>query len=219
MDDITIIESSRLEGCEQVIENGVACFIEVGEALMAIRDSRLYRAEHETFQDYCEKRWGFTRQRAHQFIGAFKVAELASTVVDIPIANEAQARQLFPLLDDPVALAEVLREVHEATNGKPTMATIAAAVEKRKGRAAELERRRVGLSEDAAKRRAEWRTHEVATFLDGLKKYRQSLKLDQYALAKFSSEARSYVVRQLLLTRSAEEQLIAKLSDPTEVSA
>lgn len=54
---ITIQESARLVELEDVIERGLSNFIKVGEALLEIRESRLYRTDYETFEDYCREEW------------------------------------------------------------------------------------------------------------------------------------------------------------------
>lgn len=87
-------EREQLASCEATIEQGLATFIAVGNALMTIRDSRLYRQGFASFEDYCRQRWGMSRPRAYQLIDAASV----STVVDT--ANEAQARELAPLKSD-----------------------------------------------------------------------------------------------------------------------
>ena len=56
-------ERSRLGKLETTIDRGLQSFFEVGAALKEIRDSRLYRDEHGTFEDYCQTRWGIDRQR------------------------------------------------------------------------------------------------------------------------------------------------------------
>ena len=61
-------ESQRLIELKQIVERGLATFIEVGEALMEIRDSRLYRVEHKTFEDYCREKWKMSDRRARQLI-------------------------------------------------------------------------------------------------------------------------------------------------------
>ena len=94
-----------LQKHEAVIERGLATFVEVGEALLAIREQRLYLGEYTTFEAYCQDRWGWTRQRAHQQIQAAQVAGALSTTVD----NEAQARELAPLIDDPEAMQAIMR--------------------------------------------------------------------------------------------------------------
>jgi hypothetical protein len=58
---LTISEQNEFERCEIVIKQGLETFIEVGTALMTIRNKRLYRAEFETFEEYCRDRWGMER--------------------------------------------------------------------------------------------------------------------------------------------------------------
>jgi phage N-6-adenine-methyltransferase len=103
-----------------VIERGLATFVEVGLALLEIRDSRLYRGTYSTFAAYCRERWGFSDRRARQLVDA---AEIGTTV---PIANEAQARALAPLRRDPEAMHKAWTEA--ASNGVPTAAKVRAAV-------------------------------------------------------------------------------------------
>ena len=93
-------ERGNLAAHEAVIEAGREVFAHVGTALLAIRDQRLYRETHATFEDYLAARWGFTRQRAHQLIEAASVARNLSTMVDTPHLNERQARVLASLEPD-----------------------------------------------------------------------------------------------------------------------
>ena len=62
---LTKREVSRLSKLETTIQKGMQTFFEVGAALKEIRDNKLYRAEFERFEDYCQERWGFTRQYAN----------------------------------------------------------------------------------------------------------------------------------------------------------
>lgn len=91
------IESSRLTELETVIEHGLKTFVDVGNALLEIRDSRLYRAEHGTFEDYCRDRWGMSRIHAHRMIEAASVTSNLLPIGNILPANEAQARPLTQL--------------------------------------------------------------------------------------------------------------------------
>lgn len=90
------VEARRLKECETVIERGLDTFYDVGNALSEIRDSRLYRMQYGTFEDYCRQRWDMSRPRAYQFIDAAAVINNLSTMVDTP-GNERQARELAPL--------------------------------------------------------------------------------------------------------------------------
>src|SRR5437763_172852 len=101
------------EQAEGVIQAGLDTFVEVGQALLAIRDGRGYRyADCTTFEGYCQQRWGISRPRAYQLIDAAEIAEVLSTTVDIP--NERQAREIAPLLRaDPEAIPTVWQHVIE----------------------------------------------------------------------------------------------------------
>ena len=47
---LSAAEAGRLQELETTIERGLQTFIEVGEALREIRDHRLYRGDHPTFE-------------------------------------------------------------------------------------------------------------------------------------------------------------------------
>lgn len=94
-DTLATAERSELEQCEEVIREGLAHFLAVGNALVKIRDARLYRAEFATFEDYCKERWGISRPRAYELMGASEtIGELSAIADTSSIANEAQAREL-----------------------------------------------------------------------------------------------------------------------------
>jgi hypothetical protein len=83
--DLTI---SRLETLESIIERGLTTFVEVGKALMEIRDSRLYREQHPTFENYVKARWGFTKQWAYQQIEAAEIcAEVKTSLPSVEHAH------------------------------------------------------------------------------------------------------------------------------------
>ena len=96
---MTITEQRELEKLETIIENGRKSFIEVGIALTQIRDSRLYRETHKTFEEYCLKRWQYARRRAYQFIDSVRVIENVhhGTQIEILPTNERQIRPLTHL--------------------------------------------------------------------------------------------------------------------------
>lgn len=45
-------------------------FFEAGKALAELRDRKLYRSTHKTFEEYCKQRFGYTRIAASYKIGA-----------------------------------------------------------------------------------------------------------------------------------------------------
>jgi hypothetical protein len=89
---LTTQQTKRLTTLETVIGKGLGTFIDVGNALSEIRDSRLYRQQFKSFQEYCETRWDMSRQQAYRLIEAAGVASDLSPNGDT--LNEFQARVL-----------------------------------------------------------------------------------------------------------------------------
>lgn len=113
---LTATETNELERCEIVIKQGLETFVEVGQALMTIRDKRLYRLQYTTFEDYCRERWGMSRPRAYEMIGAAKVVGNLSAMADIP-TSERQARPLTKL--EPEVQREAWAQVVEENKDRP----------------------------------------------------------------------------------------------------
>lgn len=131
---LTRAEEIALADCEERIERGMKTFIEVGQSLAAIRDSRLYRGTHATFEDYAVERWNLSRAHAYRMIAA---AEVVSPMGDIetPPTNERQARALGEVPEED--RADVWNETVERTNGKPTAAAVREVSEEQRKRADE----------------------------------------------------------------------------------
>ena len=123
-----LVESERSELLqhEQVIEHGLKTFVDVGNALLAIRDKRLYRDRWGTFEEYCNDRWGYTRMRASQLISAAEVTTNlnVNNCLQMPV-TESVARPLTKL--DPELQPVVWQKaVETAPNGKVTAAHVTA---------------------------------------------------------------------------------------------
>lgn len=123
-------ERAEMARCEAVIERGLQTFTEVGNALLRIRDGRLYRAEHATFEAYCRERWGFTDRRARMLMSAAQTVALIETGTIVPVlpATESQARPLTRLRPERQGEAWQ-RAVETAPNGKVTAAHVQRVVE------------------------------------------------------------------------------------------
>jgi phage N-6-adenine-methyltransferase len=119
---ITVAESQRLEVLESVIDAGMQTFVHVGNALLEIRDSRLYRTSHGTFEDYCRERWGLERRRAYQLMDAAQVVGH----LDVNPGTQIGEKHIRPLtVLEPEQQREVWqRAVETATNGKVTAAHV-----------------------------------------------------------------------------------------------
>ncbi len=126
---LTIAEQDALAHYEEVVRQGLETFYEVGSALAAIRDGKLYRVGYGTFEDYCRQRWGIARRTAYQLVDAAEVYGNVRNCAQTLPANEAQARPLV-MLRDPEQQREAWREsVETAPEGRVTAAHVARVVE------------------------------------------------------------------------------------------
>lgn len=96
---LSAAERNRFKECERVIEIGLHAFVEVGNALLEIRQEKLYRSDYQTFESYCRERWQLKRQRAYELMEAAEiVVSLSQSLRDIPSKKlpqkEAHAAQL-----------------------------------------------------------------------------------------------------------------------------
>ncbi len=72
-------------------------FYEGGKALMELRDRRLYRSTHKTFQQYCRDRFGYGKNNANMKI-------LAATVVDELQKMTTNGGQILPTTERQIRL-------------------------------------------------------------------------------------------------------------------
>src|SRR6266850_2708468 len=126
---LTFEEQTRLAECETVIEKGLKTFVEVGNALLEIRDSKLYRQEFGTFEEYCRQRWKIARNYANKLIAAAEVVSNLGTNVPKP-RNESQVRPLVGM--EPEQQREAWRIASEATPNPSAafVAQVAATIER-----------------------------------------------------------------------------------------
>jgi hypothetical protein len=91
-------ELSELDKCEGVLERGLATFFEVGNALLSIRENRLYRGAHRSFEDYCRERWNIGRSYACRVMGAAERVNQLPENSGLPRpSNEFQVRPFLKL--------------------------------------------------------------------------------------------------------------------------
>jgi hypothetical protein len=110
MNELTTTETNRLETLEHVIQKGVNSFLRVGAALAEISESRLYRAQYDSFEAYCQERWNFTADYGRKLTRA--VEAVASLPDDMPKPTTAShARALADVPEE--RRADVWREACE----------------------------------------------------------------------------------------------------------
>lgn len=158
MTELDLSEAGLTE-CEAVIQRSMEAVLDAGQALVRIRDAKLYKGRYQTFERYCQKRWGFTRQRADQLMAAAEVIEIVAEVdapalsnghydhpngddvhvepVTVPVpppATERVARELAPLRKHPEEMIGAWQEANgrAAQYGRaPTSTDVRAAVQGR----------------------------------------------------------------------------------------
>ncbi|MBD2359539.1 hypothetical protein H6G41_34220 [Tolypothrix sp. FACHB-123] len=108
-------QSDRLH-LERKVERA---FFEAGKALAELRDRRLYRSTHRTFEEYCRDRFGYNRSRSYQLIDAAIVVDNLTECpqfVDILPTAEGQIRPLTKL--EPQQQQEVWQQAVQKAGGK-----------------------------------------------------------------------------------------------------
>ena len=95
VDDLSEEEKKQLNACENDLEKGMNI---VGFALATIRNGRLYRATHKTFEEYVKDKFGLQRRRAHQLIGASEIVERIRQI-DLAVADSGSESESPNLLE------------------------------------------------------------------------------------------------------------------------
>lgn len=63
----------ELAKLEEIVKQGLAKFVEVGNALVEIYNKSLWREGYRSFEDYTRRRWSLGKSHAHRLIDAAKV--------------------------------------------------------------------------------------------------------------------------------------------------
>lgn len=99
--ELTVAESDERAFHEKVVDDvkdGIEKLAGIGDAsLKVLRDKRLYRATHKTFEEYCQERFGFTRVQAHRKIAFGQLLDTLLPRGNTPPRTEYQARPLTAL--------------------------------------------------------------------------------------------------------------------------
>ena len=123
-------ESDRLYDCEVIIERGLSTFVAVGNALLEVRERKLWRAGYASFDDWAQQRFDFGRRHADRTIAATQVVGLLDGAVEVTPRSEAVARELVPLREQPDELKAAWVEVLVEHGERPTAAQTHEVVER-----------------------------------------------------------------------------------------
>jgi len=114
-DDLTPEERKALARCEAEFERGsrkaLENFVAMGRALREIRDSRLYRRTHATFEAYLADRCGLRKTSGYELIDGSTAYELAQPIaakLNLQFTAPAQLRPLAKL-ESKTEMQDVLR--------------------------------------------------------------------------------------------------------------
>lgn len=91
----TEMSRAEFDAAEAIVERGQRAFVEVGQALMTIREGHGYRhAGFGTFEEYIAERWGWARRHGYNLMAAAAVT-----------SNVQSIAQTFPTLTQAIDLA------------------------------------------------------------------------------------------------------------------
>lgn len=133
VETLTLEEQANFVKYEKTIAEGLGHFAQTGLALKHIRNERLYKATHTTFEKYVQDRWQMGRQHAYRLINAagfFSLVEDESkTACDMVMPeSESQIRPLLAL-DEGQRLAAWKQAMEKAAGEPITAATVQEVVE------------------------------------------------------------------------------------------
>ena len=101
------MRAKRLGELETIIERGQQVFIEVGNALLEIREKDLF--PQDSFELYCQERWGWNRAHGHRLADAAEVINGLPKALASTVTTERAARELGKMSQP--QQVEVLREL------------------------------------------------------------------------------------------------------------
>jgi len=123
-------DEAYLREREGIIEQGRETFLEVGRALLEIRDYRngiLFKDTYGSFEAYFRERWEFGRSYAYRLMNAAEVVEQLSPRGDSPGAaqpvSEKQIRALT-LLEDPADRRRAWKEARKEAGDAEVTSTM-----------------------------------------------------------------------------------------------
>jgi hypothetical protein len=121
VEELTQEEQSDRLHLERRVERAV---FEAGKALAELRDRKLYRSTHRSFEEYCKDRFGYSRDTAYLKLSATVVYDniqnfLPTIGRQIPMpTNERQLRDLAKADLEPSVQADVWQQAVEEAGGK-----------------------------------------------------------------------------------------------------
>jgi len=110
---LNVVERRELQSLEEIIQRSLNTLIESGSALLSIRDKKLWRESHKSFEAYVRDKWGFEKNYANKIIASSETVKKLGTIVPktpkaLEITTEGQLRELTGVPSE--SLAAVVKE-------------------------------------------------------------------------------------------------------------
>ncbi len=153
--NLTAAETDRLKTCETAISKGIASFVDVGRALTEIRDEKLYRATHKTFEAYCKERWEIGRSRAYELIDQAEVIDTIYSTVDLSAAADISKRDVRAIIGDLPAITQDIKS--RVAAGETPEKAVAGAITARRAQKDKAKGHRTEVQADNDRQRDEAR--------------------------------------------------------------
>jgi hypothetical protein len=98
---------------EKIIRDNIETTVKTWVALQIIRDKKLYRADYGSFEEYCQKKWEFSRRHADQMIsGAAAIQSLPKELRTAVLTSGAVAKALVSVPEED--RVEVVRKIKKS---------------------------------------------------------------------------------------------------------
>lgn len=116
--ELSAAERKAHEADEQIIGAGLATFVEVGRALLRIRERRSYLLTHASFGAYTRDRWRFNAPYAYNLMAGAEVIDVLEGEPVLP-ANARVAYELRDLVEKPQELVAAWRRAVQTYGERP----------------------------------------------------------------------------------------------------
>lgn len=126
---LTRAESATLNKLEDVLTTARRWAVEEAQALVQIRDARLYRDRYRTFEEYAEQRWGYDKSYLYRLCQWGQAVANLSPTGNFP-QRESQARPLYGLSPDQQRAAWRLASRHKSLTAAVVEEAVAAVTKK-----------------------------------------------------------------------------------------
>lgn len=122
-------KQKALHRLERNISKGLAEFVNVGFSLKDIRERKLYKVSHSTFEEYCKLRWKFSAKHAYRLMAAAEIVEQLKAGKGRVSSNslpkrESQVRSLVLLCGTQRSPVAVWKQAVKDAKGKAPSAAL-----------------------------------------------------------------------------------------------